>query len=163
MIVVEPGQTLLDVALNHFGNAAAVLELAKINGLSATDEVAPGTKLIVPNFKEPVYTGSLFTAPLAVKTEAIVKQGQTLFDVAIQHCGDAIAVLELARINGYTPEADVKPGTWLKLPAVIEPSIVSFFLENYYPATGKLIKNTQPEERPKGIGYWIIEKDFIVS
>lgn len=47
MVVVESGQTLMDLAIQIYGNANSIIDLAKDNGLSITDELTPGTTLQV--------------------------------------------------------------------------------------------------------------------
>ena len=45
---VGPSQTMPDIAIQYCGSIAAWPELAKLNGLSMTDQVTPGTSLILP-------------------------------------------------------------------------------------------------------------------
>lgn len=45
IILVESGQTLMDLAIQYYGNASAVVELAADNGLAITDELEPGETL----------------------------------------------------------------------------------------------------------------------
>jgi len=39
---VEPGQSLIDISLQHCGSVEALLELAQANGLSPTDTLTAG-------------------------------------------------------------------------------------------------------------------------
>lgn len=48
MAVVQQGQNLRDMAIMHCGDLSALFDLALINNLSPTAEVAPGTDLIMP-------------------------------------------------------------------------------------------------------------------
>ena len=41
-------QTLLDIAVQHTGNAANAVEIAAENGLSLTGDVEPGTEIALP-------------------------------------------------------------------------------------------------------------------
>lgn len=51
IIVVENGQTLMDLAIQYYGNASAIFDLANDNGLAVTDELHPGTALVVRDEK----------------------------------------------------------------------------------------------------------------
>lgn len=42
-------QSLLDFALHHCGKLESLFELCLVNGISATDEITPGTLLVVPD------------------------------------------------------------------------------------------------------------------
>lgn len=47
---------------------------------------------------------------------ATVKPRQTLWDIAVEHCGSADAAFETARLNGMPPTAQPTAGARLKLP-----------------------------------------------
>lgn len=49
MISVIENQSLLDIAVQEDGSVLTAFEWALINGLSITDDLAPGQKLLVPN------------------------------------------------------------------------------------------------------------------
>jgi hypothetical protein len=53
MVTVEQGQNMLDVALQHCGNTSAAFAIAKLNGLSLTDDLIAGSSLIIPDVVEP--------------------------------------------------------------------------------------------------------------
>ena len=46
---VQPGQTLLDVAVQHLGDQTGVFDLAALNRLSITSDIDPGTDLELPD------------------------------------------------------------------------------------------------------------------
>lgn len=48
MLTVLNRQSLFDLAIQFFGDVRASFDLAEANGLSITDQVAPGQKLVVP-------------------------------------------------------------------------------------------------------------------
>lgn len=48
LVVVNEGQSLLDIAVQHAGAVEAVLIIAKSNGLSVTSTVAAGSTVEVP-------------------------------------------------------------------------------------------------------------------
>ena len=47
-INVQPGQTLEDIAIQYCGDYSAIFQLAKLNGLSLTDDLVPGQALVLP-------------------------------------------------------------------------------------------------------------------
>lgn len=49
MITAVSNQSLLDIAIQEDGNILAVFEWALANGISITEELVPGQKLIVPS------------------------------------------------------------------------------------------------------------------
>lgn len=48
IIEVKDNQTLYDFTLQHCGSMEALVEVARLNGLSVTDEITPGQSLQVP-------------------------------------------------------------------------------------------------------------------
>lgn len=47
---------------------------------------------------------------------AVVKSGQTLWDIAVECCGSAESVFEIAGINGLTPTSEPSTGAVLLIP-----------------------------------------------
>lgn len=45
---ILPGQTLIDIAVQELGDASRVFELAVLNELGITDELAIGSVLVIP-------------------------------------------------------------------------------------------------------------------
>jgi len=65
-----------------------------------------------------------------------VLPGQTIFDIAIQSCGDSEAAFELAMLNGLNLMSDLIPGQELVLPEVVNIDIALYFKnKNIQPAT----------------------------
>lgn len=86
--------------------------------------------------------------------------GQSLWDMALQHCGSADAAFGMARINGMNITDILEPGTVLSLPAVMNKRVVKYYMDNgIQPATGALAGSTTGE----GIGYWVIGADFVIQ
>lgn len=48
-VTVRDGQTLADLAVQEFGSLEAVMELARINGMSLTDTPSAGAVLRLPD------------------------------------------------------------------------------------------------------------------
>ncbi len=96
---------------------------------------------------------------------AKVTSRQSLFDVAVQHCGSMEAAFELALLNDISMSSDLETGMTMTLPIVADNSTVTTFTVNrYMPASGC----TQAEilailDQSEGIEFWGIEYDFIVS
>lgn len=89
--------------------------------------------------------------------KATSQQGQTYFDIALQVYGSIEGVFGL---TGGSISDQPEPGTALTASgAVINKYVVNEYLNNnIIPATGADSTITN-----EGIGYWIIENDFIVQ
>jgi hypothetical protein len=90
--------------------------------------------------------------------KVIVLAGQNLHDVAIQHCGSAEAVHDIALMNGLSV-TDVLPwGTEIFIPPPVNKSVVSFLAkDNWQPSTVSQVAE------PFGIGFDLIELDLEVA
>lgn len=88
----------------------------------------------------------------------IVEQGQCLVDMAIQYNGNALAIFDIALINGISLTEDIVPGQELKETAVLDNRIKNYF-SKITPASG----NDADILVQQGIGYWYIGLDFIIS
>lgn len=95
---------------------------------------------------------------------ATVRNGQSLFDIALQECGNAESAFELALLNGMTLSDELVNGQIVELPDVAEKMVVKqYAVDNVFPATG--ITSTQFNETigGEGVEFWGIEFDFVVS
>lgn len=94
-----------------------------------------------------------------------VQPRQSIFDIALQHCGSNDAAWDIAQLNGISLTDDIAPGTTLKIPEVVKPRIVTFYqAQRHVPATN--ITTQEAVEQTiggEGIGFWAIGIDFIVS
>lgn len=92
-----------------------------------------------------------------METKAL--DGQSLFDLAVQHCGSAQVAFEIAELNGMDITAQPTPGQSILLPEVVNKQIADYFaVKDLTPAT-----TLSDDLGFKGIGFWEIEDDFIVS
>jgi|GEM_PF-475322 len=184
------GQSLFDIAIQRLGSAEAAFALALLNGLSITDQPAPGDTLylskIIDNdiadffsFKNlvPTTTGSdpVINEPPVISGSSFLRmpdpdqvkivEGQSLFDIAIQKLGSAQAALELAVLNGLSLTDELTTGETLQLPGVINKAMAGYFNgKNIIPATEANAGDDESGELIKeGIGYWAIGVDFVVS
>ena len=97
----------------------------------------------------------------------VVKQGQSVLDIAIVYTGDVKESFKIAVINNISITDELFPGQILEVPAVVNKRIVELFRDYNQPATAimesKFIIDDNEEIIPEGIGFWAIEKNFIVS
>lgn len=154
---VMPGDTLADIAVRNCGSLSVLPELAALNGLSITGEIIPGQVLSLPKIArdDPLVINGIGNGFVNIITS---KPGQSLADLAIQYCGSLSALPTLAALNGFEVTAQISPGQLLKRPDPVDKKVVSTFeIGSYFPATGDILKYGD------GIGWWIIENDFIVQ
>lgn len=89
--------------------------------------------------------------------KAISNNRQSLFDIALQYCGSASAVFDIAKLNGLSITAHLEAGTALDLPETYNKTIVNHYNNNdIQPAT-------DTDNSKDGIGYWILNSNFIVQ
>lgn len=93
----------------------------------------------------------------------IVKQGQSLLDLAVRYIGVPSAYIEIANLNGLDITAVLEPGKVLLVPEVVNKKVISVFSSQNEPATDYLNYEVDGPEQLEGIGYWIINKNFKVS
>ena len=68
--------------------------------------------------------------------EVEVKQGQSLFDIAIQHCGGLDAVFAIAEANNLMPTDMLKAGQRITVPEAGNKKVAAHYAENgIVPAT----------------------------
>lgn len=48
-VIIQAGQNIGDIAIQYCGDHQAIFEIARLNNLSITDEVAAGTEIEIPN------------------------------------------------------------------------------------------------------------------
>ena len=94
-----------------------------------------------------------------------VTSRQSLFDIALQHCGIMEAAFDIAQANGISLTDDLTTGQTLTLPEPTDTSMVQHYTtNNIQPATA--ITNSEINDLlaiGEGIGFWAIEYDFVVS
>jgi len=190
-IVVQPGQCLMDIAIQYGGDATAIVDIALQNGLAITDDVLAGQVLLnfaVADTEMAAYilakgyvpatdglegvttvnNGNPVKLPFNVvvlnPAECIVDVNQCLFDIAIQYQGDFTAIVDLALLNGLAITDDIAPGLVLAKQAIpANTNVADYFRsKSLVPATAFTDAN-QAETNPGGIGYWYIQQDFIIS
>lgn len=177
-VVVQPGQTLYDIAVQHLGSMEGVYELARLNALDVTATLNAGQQLSLPGVRDkrvrrilqdytPASTegagGSwqgwqAIRMPAAVRNNDItVQPRQTLFDIAVQYLGSIEGVYQLGKLNNLMLTDELEAGQKLKLPATIQPATALFFSEGRYVPAG------EDEGVLDGIDYWMIAYEFEVQ
>ncbi|MCC9072448.1 hypothetical protein LNQ49_12730 [Flavobacterium sp. F-65] len=99
-------------------------------------------------------------------TQIIALNNQNLLDVAIRHCGTAEAVAEIAILNNISITDDLYPGQPIRIPAKDygTQEVINYFISNKIePATALTQEHISLTEGNSGIGFWIIENNFIVQ
>lgn len=89
----------------------------------------------------------------------IIKERQSITDMAVQYAGDAAMAPVIAKANNVSVTSDVEAGTFMIIPAVSNKEVANFFERNGYAPAMKINTST----RPGGIGYMQIGTDFKVS
>lgn len=163
---VQEHQTIIDMAIQCTGSADAAYDLAVLNGLSLSDDLVPGVDLILPevvnqdivsyyttkaispatawldNAERVVSAADVLISDNTLLTNDLITalEGQTLIDIAIQTCGSADAVFDLAVANGMSLSDDLIPGMKLIPVSAINTKIVSYYKQKgIQPATSVVI------------------------
>ena len=95
--------------------------------------------------------------------QSTVLHNQNLFDIAIQENGNVLTVFELALLNGMSITDNIEPAQKLEVAKspLVFPELVDYFaVKEQVVATGGI---DTLEVRPTGIGFMIIQNDFIVG
>lgn len=98
--------------------------------------------------------------------EIIALHNQTLADIAVRHCGTIEALADIAILNNISITNDLNAGQIIQIPSKDygNQEVVNYFATNKVePATALTEEHTALVEGNSGIGYWIIENNFIVQ
>lgn len=98
--------------------------------------------------------------------QIIALNNQTLLDVAVRHCGTVDAITEIAILNNLSITADLIPGQLIQIPSTDyrNQEVINYFsANNIDPATALNDQDKALTEGDSGIGFWIIENNFIVQ
>ena len=88
-----------------------------------------------------------------------VRRRQSLYDIALQYCGSAMAAVEIAQLNDIPVHEDLLPGQALEIPSVYDRKVVrKYRVSGIAPTTGSV-----DELSSEGINYMGIEIDFIIQ
>jgi N-acetylmuramoyl-L-alanine amidase len=114
-VTVRPGETLSDIALRHYGDAAQATVIAAANRILNPDLVFAGTELHLPAGSSAA--GTAWTAPTRRVT---VQAGETLSAIAQRVYGSADYAQPLAAANKIAQPDLIRAGQQLELPASLQ-------------------------------------------
>lgn len=88
-----------------------------------------------------------------------IREGQSLADVALITGGDISYITELMRLNDIGADASIYPGDSLlyDTATAVKKNIVDYYGKNI------ITPATAGDAVHEGIGYWRIERDFVIS
>jgi N-acetylmuramoyl-L-alanine amidase len=112
-VTVQAGDTLSAIALRHYGDAAAALEIAAANRILNADLVLIGTELMLPR------RGAASSPVSAVARRLTVAPGDTLGAIALRVYGSEDYTAPLAAANGIAQPDLIRVGQELTLPATL--------------------------------------------
>ncbi len=160
------GETLFDVAIKRYGHMQGLAKLIVDNGLSFTDEPAPGYVLQLDELErfDNLPTVTVAKQVNELPNEATAEAGQNMFDMALQIYGDISGLVELSNDNSRSLTSDTSAGDKLKSSTQLKNKLLVEYYkgQNIKPATG-LTPAESEQLKPEGIDYWAIEYDFEVS
>lgn len=154
-VIIQPGETLPDIAVRYLGSIDAWSDIAKLNGIGLTSGLSAGQVLQLP---EVTYNYVVAARPEAsTSILVVVEPGQSLADIAIQWCGNTAEWPSIAALNGVGLTDTLSVGTAIIVPAPNDKRVAQYFKRGgYKPSTGEITAL-------EGIDYWFIELDFKVS
>ena len=59
-----------------------------------------------------------------------VRDRQSIWDIALQVCGDAEAAFAIAELNDVSLSEQIAPGTEIEVPSVMERRVVEYYKQN---------------------------------
>jgi len=99
-----------------------------------------------------------------MKKAAIIESGQSLLDIAVQHCGSVEAALTIAIANGISITEAVAAGGELAVADAVNKSVVNLFaISKTNPATAITQTEALSTIADEGVEFWAIEEDFITN
>lgn len=97
-----------------------------------------------------------------MRTTKEVKQGQSLFDIAIELTGDVENIFLIAMANNISITDALESKAKIKIIGNEKTKIVNIFNQLHYPATAISATDTIVPQL-EGIDYWAIQLDFQVQ
>jgi hypothetical protein len=152
--------TILDRTVNASRTVEALFDMALLNGLGITDDVAQDVQLLFTGTDYEVVTIKIKkTSALGITGRQNIKTHQKLTDFVTQFSGTMEALFEVALMNGKSITEEINAGTSL-LVNVKDKDVTNFY--NDAKATD-IITSYNAQAVPGGIGYMQISTSFIVS
>jgi len=161
---ILPGENYFDALTRSNISIDYVFDVAAANGIDITELLSSGFVLDIPALT-PVKEHRLQQAKSIKATQQrnlTVGFGQNMFDKCIEICGNMQSLFDLAKANNLSITDTVTKESNL-IPASISDSnmVRYYFKQNIRPATGNEV--IAEAVTGDGIGYWIIENDFIIQ
>lgn len=163
-LIVAPGENLFDVVVSKYGSMEALFDVAELNGVGVTGELAPGA--MVDCDESITIASGTIKIPTAIAMpydSDLAEPGQSIFDMTVQLYGDIEGLFDLTEKNGLPLTGELKPGTLVKANTPADKNMRNILkAQQIKPAT--IVNAAEAAEiTPEGIGYWAIEIDFIIS
>lgn len=166
MPVIKRNESLVDFVSSEIGSVSGLFYLAQKNGISITEDVAPGVELIylqseVDLLLKPVKNKAVVVAEYVPEINGVIlKKHQNNFDFVCQHAGTMEWIFEMAMLNGISITKIPVPGEVIKVEVADEKTVAAFDNTGYDIASED---ENDTIKLPGGIGYMKIESTFIVS
>ncbi len=116
--VVQTDESLWTIAEKYYQSGYNWVDVASANSLVNPDYITVGQKLIIPDVKPKIVeSGQIESATISAPKHAqiTVKQGDTLWNIAVNEYGSGYEWLEIARLNTIANPDLIYPGTVLRL------------------------------------------------
>ncbi len=157
--------SLLDIAVQQYGNVAALFDIALLNELAIDAVPVLGKELIKPVVPETVIAYKTIVNKRKPLPRLIVTAGdeQALVDLAMQECGSVESLFQMAVLNKISVTDDLIIGQQYKKLPVANADIAQVFAGEHKPASNTPVPEDLLPMPLQGVDYWYIEEDFIVS
>jgi hypothetical protein len=157
-------ESAVDLVARGYNHMEALLTFCRDNGIALDHvETAATSRLVDDALKAELRNNKpLFpTKQEPRKKEVIVNSGQNMVDLALQETGSVEGLLAILRNNDYSAGADPVVGSAVKVMStdVVDAKIRDYYSQLRYRVNTGDAENTEGD----GIGYMIIEDDFIVT
>lgn len=152
--------TIIDRTVIGSKTVEALFDVALLNGIGITDDVAAATVIVFPNNEYD--TPAVVVKPLSqlgFTTRRFIKRHQKVTDFATQFAGTLESLFDVCMLNGIGITDEVAAGTELKVDAV-DKEVIGF----YETAVEDIVTNERGDiVLLGGIGYMQIGSSFRVS
>lgn len=169
MPAIKKHESFTDFVTREMGAVSAMFLVANNNNLSITDDVAPGTNLIVDKAAfQAIYKG-LLKKTVTVKPyipdvqDQVLQKHQNNIDFVCQHAGTLEWIFEMALLNGISVTEIPVPGSRIKVKAIDTKTVAAFIGKEYNIMSNPDVVGGVIVFPPGGIGYMKIESTFKVS
>ncbi|KKR00100.1 MAG: Metalloendopeptidase-like protein membrane protein [Microgenomates group bacterium GW2011_GWB1_40_9] len=116
--VVQVDESLWTIAEKYYQSGYNWVDVASANSLSNPDYITVGQKLVIPDVKAKIVeSGQIESAAISapIHAQITVKQGDTLWNIAMNEYGSGYEWTEIARLNSIANPDLIYPGTVLRL------------------------------------------------